>query len=99
MTLPFDRMRADFSGINGLRAPSPDALYIGFVFHKAFVDVDEKGTEAAAATGVGFKGVSAPPPPRYVDFRADHPFVFAIRDRKSGAILFLGRVANPMKAE
>jgi len=98
MALPFDRTAADLSGINGRRAPDPDALYITAIFHKAFVKVDEEGTEAAASTGIVFGRVSAPPPPRYVDFRADHPFLFAIRDRKSGTILFLGRVADPTKA-
>lgn len=97
LTLPFDRLAADFFGINGLRPPSAEALYITSAFHKAFVDVNEKGTEAAAGSGFGFARVMAPPPPEYVDFRADHPFLFAIRDRKSGTILFLGRVADPTR--
>lgn len=81
---------ADFSGLNGKKN-----LYITTVVHKAFVDVNEVGTEAAAATGVGigFKG----PPPKPV-FRADHPFVFLIRDRRNDSVLFLGRIVDPTKA-
>jgi serpin B len=68
-------------------------LYITAVVHKAFVDVNEQGTEAAA-TGVvvGITSVQITP-----TFRADHPFVFLIRDNQTGSILFLGRVANPAK--
>lgn len=82
---------ADFSGIT-----TSKRIEINQVVHKAFVDVSEAGTEAAAATGVGF-GVdivgSAIYPP--ANFRADHPFIFLIRDNVSGAILFMGRVTNP----
>jgi serpin B len=78
---------ADFSGLNGARN-----LFIGVVVHKAYVDVNEEGTEAAAATGVGIKLSAAPV---VAQFRADHPFVFLIRDNRSGSILFLGRVAKP----
>lgn len=81
--------QADFSGINGHPPPHEDSLFISAVFHQAFVEVNEEGTEAAAATAVPMFR-SAPPV-----FRADHPFLFAIRDRKSGVILFLGRVADP----
>jgi serine protease inhibitor len=76
---------ADLSGMG----PS---LKLDQVFHKAFVDVNEEGTEAAAATG-GIAVVTAVPMP--FEFRADHPFVFLIRDTRSGGILFLGRVENP----
>jgi len=82
---------ADFSGMAG----SPGDLWIGFVVHKAFVDVNEEGTEAAAATGVGVVTTSARP--HNPVFRADHPFVFLIRDNKSGSVLFLGRLADPTK--
>jgi len=84
--------RADFTGIT----TTPPGIMIGQVIHKAYVDVNEKGTEAAAATAVVAlpKGVPAQPPLRAV-FRADHPFVFAIRDNQTGSILFLGRVTNP----
>jgi len=84
----FSDRRADFSGMTGGRD-----LYISHVLHKAFVEVNEEGTEAAAATAVvmALRGMPAPPPL----FRADRPFVFIIRDRGTGAILFMGRVANP----
>ena len=64
--------------------------------YKAFVDVNEEGTEAAAATGVIMAPRSAPVRPEQPPvFRADHPFVFVIRDNQTGGILFMGRVANP----
>jgi serpin B len=86
MTLAFGR-KADFSGMNGRRD-----LYLSAVVHKAFVEVNEKGTEAAAATGVVVREKSARVTPV---FRADHPFVFLIRDRRSASVLFMGRLANP----
>ncbi len=96
MPLAFDHNRADFSGINGHEPSHKDSMFISSVFHKAFVEVNEEGTEAAAATAFGMvgsaRGSHKPPVPI---FRADHPFLFAIRDRKSSAILFFGRVANP----
>jgi serpin B len=81
---------ADFSGMNGKK----DDLFISAVVHKAFVDVNEQGTEAAAATGVvvGRKAVQV-----RAEFRADHPFVFLIRDTRNDSVLFLGRVSNPTK--
>jgi serpin B len=94
MPMPFDRLTADFSGINGHRPPEADALFISAVVHKAFVEVNEEGAEAAAATALtvdASMGLSAP----VVTFRADHPFLFAIRDTRTDAILFLGRVADP----
>ncbi|MGA2070108.1 MAG: serpin family protein [Sedimentisphaerales bacterium] len=84
----FSAEKADFSGMNGNHE-----LSISAVVHKAYVDVNEEGTEAAAATGVGVIATSIESPPPV--FRADHPFIFLIRDNKSGSILFLGRVANP----
>jgi serpin B len=80
----------DFTGMTG---PGP-CLYISDAFHKAFVDVNEAGTEAAAATSVVVSSAARSMPQELV-FRADHPFVFLIRDARSGAILFMGRVANP----
>ncbi len=79
---------ADFSGMDGQRD-----LYLSVLAHKAFVEVNEEGTEAAAATGAGMSltALEAPPP----TFRADHPFVFLIRDTSSGTILFLGKLAEP----
>jgi serpin B len=79
---------ADFSGMTGSRD-----LFISAVVHKAFVNVDEDGTEAAAATGVTMKLTSIGPP--LTVFRADHPFIFLIRDNLTGSILFLGRFENP----
>jgi serpin B len=64
------------------------------VIHQAYVDVNEEGTEAAAATAGTMQLLSAGPS-RTPVFRADHPFVFLIRDASSGSILFLGRMANP----
>lgn len=86
----FAAQAADFSGIDGTRE-----LLISSVFHKAFVDVYEEGTEAAAATGVLIGVTSMPPPPEV--FRADHPFLFLIREKATGAILFMGRLTEPEK--
>ena len=82
-------MRADFSGMDGTKN-----LFISQVIHQAFVKVDEKGTEAAAATAVvvEFKGM-----PTTKIFRADHPFIFIIQQKETGNILFLGRVMDPTK--
>ncbi|MGD0518998.1 MAG: serpin family protein [Thermoguttaceae bacterium] len=79
---------ADFAGMTGKRE-----LSISAVIHKAFIDVNEEGTEAAAATAVVMARPS--PPKQNPTFRADHPFLFLIRDNRSGSILFLGRMANP----
>jgi serpin B len=100
MTLPFNPSQADFSGINGCRPPQEEAFSISAVLHKALVEVNEKGTEAAAATAVAAPtgaalGPSRPQPIPVV--RADHPFLFAIRDRSSGGILFLGRLTDPTR--
>jgi serpin B len=81
---------ADFSGMSGTNGRR---LFIQAVVHKAFVDVNEEGTEAAAATGVAVAKEAAPADPAV--FRADHPFVFLIRDNRSGSMLFLGRLTNP----
>ena len=86
MSLPFSPA-ADFSGMADIRP-----LYIQDVFHKAFVEVNEEGTEAAAATAVVMRTESAAMNP---SFTADHPFLFVIRDRRSGFVLFMGRVADP----
>jgi serpin B len=88
----FDRQQADFTGIAAPTDPN-DRLYLGEVVHKAFVKVDEKGTEAAAATAIAAPGGG--PPPQTTPFTADHPFLFFIVDRGSGLILFIGRVVEP----
>jgi serpin B len=88
MPTAFTGGEADFSGIDGTQN-----LYITAVIHQAIVDVNEEGTEAAAATGVVGSVTSMPPPPPV--FRADHPFIFIIQERESGNILFIGRVSDP----
>jgi serpin B len=88
MTDAFDAGKADFTGMGGRQGD----LFISAVVHKAFVEVNEEGTEAAAATGVvGGRDMSPPV------FRADHPFVYLIRDNQTGSVLFLGRVTDPTR--
>jgi len=82
----FNLEKADFSGMNGT-----GGLWISDVFHKAFIEVNEEGTEAAASTGVVMAHAFHIEP----IFRADHPFIFFIKDNRSGSILFMGRVMNP----
>ena len=92
MSDAFDRGASDFSDMDGRSclAGDPECLYIREVVHKAFVSVYEAGTEAAAATAVMMQNESAPPSP--VSVTVDRPFVFLIRDRATGTILFAGRV-------
>lgn len=80
---------ADFSGLT-----TRDKLQITSVVHKAFVDVNEKGTEAAAATAVVVGVTSAPAPNPPAEFNADHPFLFWIQDNRTGSVLFMGRVMD-----
>jgi serpin B len=83
---------ADFSGMDGTKE-----LLVNDVIHKAFIEVDEEGTEAAAATAELTAGAMPPgdePEPVPV-FRADHPFVFLIQDFETGTVLFMGRVTDP----
>ena len=85
----FDPARADFSNLNGARD-----LYVAGVFHKAYIGVDERGTEAAVATGVAFEIAAVeffPEAPRQIKF--NRPFIFLIRDRETGLILFMGKIA------
>jgi serpin B len=91
MPIAFSPYDADFSGMNGKLGT--ERLFISAVVHKAFVAVDEAGTEAAAATAVMVSTSSLPPPP--IPVTIDHPFIFLIRDIETGAILFVGRVLNP----
>lgn len=98
MPIAFDAFNADFLGITSIEGlqSGDEPLYIGDVIHKAFVAVDEAGTEAAAATAVVMEGAtSAEPPPEPLIVRIDRPFVFLIRDLETGAILFVGRVVDP----
>jgi serpin B len=90
MKTAFQR-NADFSGMH----TGGEDLHITAVLHKAYVDVNEEGTEAAAATGVvvGTTSVAEPPKPKY--FRADRPFLFLIRDHKTQSVLFMGRLTEP----
>ncbi len=84
---------ADFSGMTGKRD-----IAISEVIHKAYIDVNEEGTEAAAATAVGFRTLAMRGPVEQPPvFRADHPFIFLIRDNRSSSILFMGRVADPVE--
>jgi serpin B len=83
---------ADFSGMTGKRD-----FAISEVIHKAYIDVNEEGTEAAAATAVGFRALAMRGPVEQPPvFRADHPFIFLIRDNRSSSILFMGRMADPV---
>ena len=96
MKAAFDQNSADFSAMT-----HDEPLFISAAIHKAYIDLDENGTEAAAATAVVMHMAmaarpSSPPPPPIV-FTADHPFLFLIRDNASGAILFMGRVTDPTK--
>jgi serpin B len=84
-------MQADLSGIDGSQN-----LYIQNVIHQAFVQVDEKGTEAAAATSIMI-GIKSAMPSNV--FRADHPFIFIIQEKETGNILFMGRMTDPTKAQ
>lgn len=88
MPTAFDSNNADFSGMT-----ESEKIWIDFVIHQAYVKVDEKGTEAAAATAVGMIGSAMP----RNFFRADHPFIFIIQERETGNILFVGRVTDPTK--
>jgi serine protease inhibitor len=90
MSRAFSRDGADFSGM--VKAPP---VFVSAVVHKAYVDVNEKGTEAAAATGATVVQLSARPPGSPAVFRADHPFFFLIRDSRTGSILFAGRLTDP----
>jgi len=89
MGIAFDPMKADFT-----RMYSPGGIFISFVRHKTFVQVDEEGTEAAAVTAVGVRatsvGDSGP-----ILVRVDRPFLFAIRERQSGTLLFVGKIVEP----
>jgi serpin B len=93
MQAAFNPFAADFSGITGAKS-----LFISAVIHQANIDVDEKGTEAAAATAIIFDttgGCGPAQPLKTITLRLNRPFLFAIRDVDTGAILFMGRVMDP----
>jgi len=91
MTDAFAPGTADFSGMT-----TAEKLFISAVIHKAFFEVDEEGTEAAAATAVAIAATAMPPQPAEPKvFKADHPFLYLIRHRPTDLVLFMGRVANP----
>jgi len=88
----FSSKAADFSGMCG----KVGGLWIDQVKHKTFVDVNEEGTEAAAVTAINFAPTAAAPmPQKPKEFRADHPFIFLIRDGRTGTLLFIGRIVDP----
>jgi serpin B len=87
MEIAFNPLAANLSGI---ATPTSGNLYISYVDHKATIEVNEKGTEAAAATSVGIGLTSMPP-----SFIVNRPFFFEIRDDRSGSILFMGTIVNP----
>jgi serpin B len=93
MTDAFDPVRADFTGM--VEGTPPEPLVIGDVLHKAFISVDENGTEAAAATVVVMPAGTSLVETEPLEVRIDHPFIFAIRDTQTGTLLFMGRVLNP----
>ena len=88
MITPFSTAKADFSGMTGRKD-----LFIEKVKHKAFIEVNEEGTEAAAATSVHMSLTAVGPEP--IEFNADHPFIFLILHKDIGSILFIGRLSNP----
>jgi serpin B len=95
MKTPFVRGKADFTGITNPPSPA-DRLFIEQVYHKAFVSMDEAGTEAAAATAV-MMGRAGGKPSEPKSFEADRPFLFFVRDAKTGLVMFAGRVLDPTK--
>jgi serpin B len=91
----FDPNQAELGGMS-----AEPGLHIDFALHKAWIRVDEEGTEATASTMMSAGGLGLEEHvPKTIVFRADHPFLFALRDRATNALLFLGRVAQPTKAE
>jgi serpin B len=81
---------ADFSGMTGYTD-----LKIDKVIHQAFIDVSEEGTEADAATAVIIMRMTSPPINKYKIFKANHPYLFLIKDNETGSILFMEKIVNP----
>ncbi|ASB48275.1 serpin family protein [Alkalitalea saponilacus] len=88
-------MERAFSDATGFHNIAIDDIIISDVIHKTFIEVDERGTEAAAATSIGF--ITTSMPPATPEFRVDRPFVFTINEKSSGAVLFAGKIENPLK--
>jgi serine protease inhibitor len=86
-----DAFNPDLADLSGI---SDESIYVSFVKQNTFVEVDEKGTEAAAVTTIGLSNTSLPPQPQV--FAIDKPFVFAIRERTTNTLLFIGQVVNPL---
>jgi len=93
MESAFDSRTADFSGLWDASKTADPGVYVSFVIQKTFLEVNEEGTEAAAATAIGIKADSVPPPPE--EMRVDRPFLCAIVDDRSGLILFMGAIDDP----
>lgn len=94
MQIPFAQGKANFSGIDGT-----SDLYISKIVHKAMIDVSEKGTEAAAATGVVMSGRGVAKKVEPIEFKANRPFLYFIVDNDSGSILFMGQYTAPTQTE
>lgn len=92
MRLAFDRSSADFSGIGKPKDPAEN-LYLDDIMQKVYLRVDERGTEAAVSTTTAFRAYGGLP--KIYEFRADHPFLFILRDKITGLILFMGRINDP----
>jgi len=86
----FEERAADFTGM------TDEQIYLAKAAHKAFVNVNEEGTEAAAITALIARATSGPPEPT-AEFVADHPFMFVIQEKETGEILFIGRLVNPLQ--
>lgn len=97
MVKAFDLKQADFSKMERPNAPIEEQLFISDIFHKTFIEIDEKGTEAAAASAVLMAEGSAHKPEEIVDFTIDRPFIYAIQDAKTGTCFFLGTITDPSK--
>jgi serpin B len=98
----FDPQSADLSGVDGIKPTDSNrerGLFVQHVIQRAFIELEEEGTEAAATTAYSAKEKSAVTinEVKPKEFRADHPFLFLIQDEETGAILFMGRVTDPTK--
>ena len=96
---PFPTLRAEQPSRRAYGA-GPGDLQISQVLHKTFLEIDEKGTEAAAATAIMMERTAIMMPEKDpVEFRADHPFLIALRHKETGAVIFMGRVEAPPESE